>query len=83
MQDKITKQKLEKYFNITEKALKKARKKIIKGKEKEAKEIINMAENTAGIATPTSAPKNTRGFTHTTHLSQTSRIINNWPVSIV
>ena len=33
MNDKITKDKLEKYFSITERALKEARKKIIKGKE--------------------------------------------------
>lgn len=45
MQDKITKQKIEKYFNTTEKALKKVKKNIIKGKEKYAKEIIDMVEN--------------------------------------
>ena len=45
MQNTITKEKLEKYFNITEKALAIARKSIIKGKEKEAKEIIDMVEN--------------------------------------
>lgn len=45
MNDKITKQKLEKYFSITEKALKEAKKKIIKGKEKEASEIIDMVKN--------------------------------------
>lgn len=45
MQDKITKEKLKKYFSITEKALKEVRKKIIKGKEKQAKEIIKMVEN--------------------------------------
>ena len=36
----ITKEKLEKYFKITSKALKKAKKNIIKGKE-----IIEMVEN--------------------------------------
>jgi uncharacterized protein len=41
----ITKQKLKKYFQVTEKALSIVKKKIIKGKEKQAKEIINMAEN--------------------------------------
>ena len=45
MQNTITKEKLEKYFNITEKALKEAKKNIIKGKEEQAKEIIEMVEN--------------------------------------
>ena len=45
MEDRITKEKLEKYFNLTEKALKEVKKNIIKGKEKDAKEIIEMAEN--------------------------------------
>ena len=45
MEDKITKQKLEKYFNLTSKALEQIKKNIIKGKEKHAKEIIDMAEN--------------------------------------
>ncbi len=41
----ITKQKLEKYFNLTNVALKIVKKNIIKGKEKYAKEIIDMVEN--------------------------------------
>lgn len=41
----ITKQKLEKYFNLTTKALKIAKKNIIKTKENYAKEIIEMVEN--------------------------------------
>lgn len=45
MQDKITPEKLEKYFQTTEKALNIARKKIAKGKEKQAKEIIDMVTN--------------------------------------
>jgi hypothetical protein len=45
MQDKITEEKLEKYFKLTSLALKEARKNIIKGKENYAKEIIEMAEN--------------------------------------
>ena len=45
MEDKITKEKLGKYFNISEKALREARKNIIKKKEEEAKEIIEMVEN--------------------------------------
>ncbi len=41
----ITKEKLEKYFNLTSKALEIAKKNVIKGKEKEAKEIIEMVSN--------------------------------------
>ena len=43
MKNIITKEKLEKYFNLTTKALKEVKKKIIK--EKEAKEIIDMVSN--------------------------------------
>jgi len=45
MEDKINKEKIEKYFHITETALKEVKKNIIKGKEKYAKEIIEMVEN--------------------------------------
>jgi len=45
MQDKITKQKLVKYFNLTATALKKVKKNIIKGKENHANEIIEMVSN--------------------------------------
>lgn len=45
MEDKITKEKLEKYLKTTENALEKIKKRRIKGKEKQAKEIIEMAEN--------------------------------------
>lgn len=45
MEDKITKQKLKKYFDVTEKALEKSKKNVIKGKEKEAKEIFEMVKN--------------------------------------
>jgi hypothetical protein len=45
MEDKIDKVKIEKYFHITETALKEVKKNIIKGKEKYAKEIIEMVEN--------------------------------------
>ena len=41
----ITKQKIKKYFNITNTALAQAKKNIIKGKEREAEEIIEMVEN--------------------------------------
>lgn len=45
MENIITKEKLEKYFKITTKALKEAKKKISKEREKEAEEIVNMASN--------------------------------------
>jgi len=45
MENKITNQKLEKYFKLTSKALEKAKKKIIKGKETYAREIIKMVKN--------------------------------------
>jgi hypothetical protein len=45
MENQITHEKIEKYFQITEKALKEVKKSIIKGKETYAKEIIEMAEN--------------------------------------
>ncbi|VVB82272.1 Uncharacterised protein [uncultured archaeon] len=45
MQDKITSEKLEKYFKLTSTALKEVKKNIIKGKEKYAKEIMDMVEN--------------------------------------
>jgi uncharacterized protein len=45
MQDKITKERIEKYFKLTETALKEVKKSIIKGREKYAREIIDMVEN--------------------------------------
>lgn len=45
MIDKITREKLEKYFVLTSTALKEVKKSIIKGKEKYAKEIIEMVSN--------------------------------------
>jgi len=45
MEKTITKQKLEKYFKLTSTALTIAKKSIIKGKNKEAKEIIEMVSN--------------------------------------
>ena len=41
----ITREKLDKYFGITSKAFEIVKKNIIEGKEKEAKEIIDMVEN--------------------------------------
>lgn len=45
MKNTITAEKLEKYFTLTSKALKKVKKNIIKHKEDYAKEIIEMASN--------------------------------------
>ena len=45
MEDKITLEKLEKYFSLTTKALEEVKKNIIKDKKKDAKEIIDMASN--------------------------------------
>jgi hypothetical protein len=45
MKDKINLEKIEKYFKLTETALKEVKKNIIKGKEVYAKEIIEMVEN--------------------------------------
>ena len=45
MENKITKQKINKYRILTNKALKVAQKSIAKGKENYAKEIINMVSN--------------------------------------
>jgi len=45
MQDKITAEKIEKYFDLTTRALKEVKKNIIKGREKYAREIIEMVEN--------------------------------------
>jgi len=44
MEDKITKTKINKYRQISEKALKLAKKNISKGKGKKAKEIIQMVK---------------------------------------
>ncbi|MGA2130504.1 MAG: DUF357 domain-containing protein [Candidatus Pacearchaeota archaeon] len=44
-QDKITEEKLEKYKKLTSNALKTVKSSVIKGKEKQAKEIIEMVEN--------------------------------------
>lgn len=44
MKDKITKEALEKYYKITEKALNIVKKSIAKSRDKEAREIIQMVE---------------------------------------
>ena len=45
MQDKITKEKLEKYFKLTSTALGEVKNNIISGKKDYAKEIIDMVSN--------------------------------------
>ncbi len=45
MENRISQEHLDKYFKITEAALKKVRKNIIEGKEKHAREIIDMVSN--------------------------------------
>ena len=45
MKDKITKEKLDKYFKLTSSALKEVKKNIAKSKKKEAKEIILMVSD--------------------------------------
>jgi|TARA_B100001971_G_C18053088_1_gene463909 hypothetical protein len=45
MKDKITKEKLKKYFKLTSEALKEVKKNIIKGKNSESNEIIEMVSN--------------------------------------
>jgi uncharacterized protein len=45
MKNTITKEKLEKYFNLTSKALEQVKQNIIPGKEIQAKEIIEMVSN--------------------------------------
>ena len=44
LNNKITKQKIEKYYNLTSKALKIAKKAVVKSKQKQAKEIFLMVE---------------------------------------
>ena len=44
MENTITKSKITKYYNLTSKALKIAKKSVTKDQEKEAKEIIKMVE---------------------------------------
>ena len=45
MENKITEEKLKKYFKFTSDALKQVKRNIIKGKENYAKEIISMVSN--------------------------------------
>ena len=45
MEDKISVEKIKKYFNLTETALAEVKKNIISGKEAEAKEIVDMVSN--------------------------------------
>ena len=45
MEDIITKERLNKYFKTTSTALEEAKNNIVKGKEKEAMEVIEMVSN--------------------------------------
>jgi hypothetical protein len=45
MENKITVEKVKKYFDLTESALEVVKKNIISGKEEESKEIIDMVTN--------------------------------------
>ena len=45
MEDKITKQKIQKYKTLTQNALAIAKKSVIKGKENYSREIFDMVEN--------------------------------------
>ena len=45
MENEITKKKLDKYFDLTERGLAEVKKNIIKGKEVEASEVIEMVSN--------------------------------------
>ena len=45
MEDRITEEKLRRYFELTSKALEEVKGKIFEGKEDEAKEIIEMVSN--------------------------------------
>jgi len=45
MQDRVTKEKIQRYRTITSKAVEIAKSSVVKGKGKEAKEIIEMVSN--------------------------------------
>lgn len=45
MEDKITEEKIERYFKLSSDALEEIKKNVFSGKEKEAKEIFEMVEN--------------------------------------
>ena len=45
MQNRVTKEKIQRYRTITSKAVGIAKSSVVKGKEKEAKEIIEMVSN--------------------------------------
>ena len=45
MQNRVTKEKIQRYRTITSKAIETAKSSVVKGKEKEAKEIIEMVSN--------------------------------------
>jgi uncharacterized protein len=45
MENEITQEKLGRYFDLTSRGLKEVRKNVIKGRESEAKEIVDMVTN--------------------------------------
>ncbi len=45
MEDRITKQKISKYFDVTTRAFEEVKKNVIKGKESQANEIFDMVSN--------------------------------------
>lgn len=45
MQDRVTKEKIQRYRTITSKAVEIAKSSVVKGKEKDAQEIINMVSD--------------------------------------
>jgi len=45
MEDKITPEKLEKYFNLTSRALEQVKENVFEGRDVDAKEIIDMVSN--------------------------------------
>jgi hypothetical protein len=45
MENEITREKLDKYFDLTSRGLEEVKKNVIKGREKDAKEIFDMVGN--------------------------------------
>ena len=45
MKDKVAKEKLERYFDLTGRGLEKVRVSVVEGREEDAREIIEMVEN--------------------------------------
>lgn len=45
MEDKITREKLDRYFDLTGRGLKEVRENVVEGREKDAEEIFDMVSN--------------------------------------